>query len=109
MSELETRLESWRAVQAWLTWQQRQAAQAIASLEAELATVQARRPPPPPPEWKVESIRTASGPKALRVHQGDCTMAPGKPTGVEQVRRLLADGVEPCPYCNPDNALGIST
>lgn len=79
MSELETRLESWRAVRAWLTWQQRQAAQAIASLEAELATVQARRPQPPPPEWKVESIRTASGPKALPFSRGCPECELGKP------------------------------
>ncbi|MGW3660443.1 DUF6233 domain-containing protein [Streptomyces sp. NPDC005151] len=23
-------------------------------------------------------------------------------------RRMLADGVEACPYCNPDNTLGVT-
>ncbi|MFD3717021.1 DUF6233 domain-containing protein [Streptomyces sp. NPDC058674] len=108
MGELEARLESWRAVAAWLAWQQRQAAQTIAALEAELAEVQARRPPPPPPEWKVEGIRTGSGVKGLRVHAGDCSMGRGKPTDAEQVRRMLAEGIEPCPYCSPDNMLGVT-
>ncbi|OKK22919.1 hypothetical protein AMK16_01815 [Streptomyces sp. CB00455] len=78
------------------------------ALEAELAAAQARRPPPPPPEWKVESIRTGAGPKALRIHVGDCAMGKGRATGTEQVRRMLAEGVEACPYCNPDNALGMT-
>ncbi|WP_331722647.1 DUF6233 domain-containing protein [Streptomyces sp. NBC_00122] len=109
MSELEARLESWRAVQAWLAWQQRQAGQAIRALEAELAAEAARRPPPPPPDWKLESIRTGSGPKALRVHVGDCSMGGGKPISREEARRTLAEGVEPCPYCSPENLLGMTS
>ncbi|MGW6576352.1 hypothetical protein ACWGAN_29855 [Streptomyces sp. NPDC054945] len=87
MSELEARLESWRAVRAWLGWQQKLADRTINGLEAELAAEAARRPPPPPPDWKPESLRTGSGPKALRVHLGDCTMSGGRPLGREEVRR----------------------
>ncbi|MFD3549185.1 DUF6233 domain-containing protein [Streptomyces sp. NPDC058655] len=68
-----------------------------------------RRPAAPaPPDWKLESIRTGSGPKALRVHVGDCAMSGGKPLGREEARRMLAEGVEPCPYCNPENPLGMT-
>ncbi|MFE3556975.1 DUF6233 domain-containing protein [Streptomyces sp. NPDC059193] len=108
MSDLEARLESWRAVRAWLGWQQKLAERTISELEAELAAEAARRPPPPPPDWKLESIRTGSGPKALRVHVGDCAMSGGKPLGREEARRMLAEGVEPCPYCSPENALGMT-
>ncbi|MFD3550464.1 DUF6233 domain-containing protein [Streptomyces sp. NPDC058655] len=87
-------------------WQQRQAGQAIRALEAELA---ARRPPPPPPDWKLESIRTGSGPKALRVHVGNCSMGGGKPISREEARQTLAGGVEPCPYCSPENPLGMTS
>ncbi|MEV6683985.1 DUF6233 domain-containing protein [Streptomyces sp. NPDC051130] len=31
----------------------------------------------------------------------------GKPIGRDQARRVLADGVEACPYCSPDTALGM--
>ncbi|MGP3691018.1 DUF6233 domain-containing protein [Streptomyces sp. IBSNAI002] len=108
MSELEARLESWRAVLAWLSWQQRQAEEKVRALEAELAVAQARRPPPPPPDWKLESIRTGSGAKALSVHAGDCSMGDGKPVGREEARRLLAAGIAPCPFCSPENLLGMA-
>nr|WP_274535384.1 DUF6233 domain-containing protein [Streptomyces sp. CB00455] len=51
-----------------------------------------------------DRIRT----KALRVHVGDCAMSGGKPLGGEEARRMLAEGVEPCPYCSPENALGMT-
>ncbi|MFI5985155.1 DUF6233 domain-containing protein [Streptomyces sp. NPDC051555] len=107
ISGAAARLESWRAVAAWLGWQQKVAERAISALEAELAAEAAHRPPPPPPDWKLEAIRTATGPKALRVHAGDCTMGVGKPLDREEVRRMLAEGVEPCPYCGPDTLLGM--
>lgn len=51
VSELEARLENWRAVQAWLAWQQRQAGQAIRALKAEFAAAATRRPSPATPDW----------------------------------------------------------
>ncbi|MDX3535685.1 DUF6233 domain-containing protein [Streptomyces sp. MB09-01] len=104
MSDLEARLESWRAVPAWLGWaglEQKLADRAISELEAEMAAETARRPPPPPPDWKLESIRTGSGPKALCVHVGDCAMSGGRRLGREEARRMLAAGVEPCPCSAP--------
>ncbi|MFI5987334.1 DUF6233 domain-containing protein [Streptomyces sp. NPDC051555] len=109
MSGLEARLESWRAVLAWLGWQQKLAERAITALEAELATEAARRPPPAPPEWKVESIRTGAGLRGLFVHVGDCAMGGGKPIGREAARRTLAEGIDPCPYCSPENLLGMTS
>lgn len=124
MSELEARLQQWRAVRAWLGWQQRQADQTIRDLEAQLAAAASpqpgprhpasRRPPPPAvavalPEWKVTSMRTAHGPKPLNVHVGHCTMDDyGKAISRDEARRLITEGVEPCPFCSPENALGMT-
>ncbi|MER6256290.1 DUF6233 domain-containing protein [Streptomyces sp. NPDC001584] len=108
MSEVQARLDSWRAVQAWLAWQQGQVERTIRGLEAELALERDRRPPPAPPDWKAEYIRTGAGPQLLRIHVGTCTMGSGKAIEREQARNLLADGVEPCPYCNPDNVPGMT-
>ncbi|QEV43691.1 hypothetical protein CP980_00025 [Streptomyces vinaceus] len=125
MSELEVRLQRWRAVQAWLGWQQRQADQAIRDLEAQLAAASfhqagprqpaPRRPPPPAvvvarPEWKVTSMRSARGPKPLNVHDGSCTFDDyGKAISRDEARRLITEGVEPCPFCSPENALGMTS
>ncbi|MFJ9080330.1 DUF6233 domain-containing protein [Streptomyces sp. NPDC102278] len=111
MSNLEARLEQWRAVRAWLAWQQRQAEQTIRTLEAQLAAASpgrsaARQPAPrrpssvpvSVPEWKVESVRTAEGPKPYSVHVGDCTMGEGRAISRDKARRLLAEGVEACPW-----------
>ncbi|MFD3808968.1 DUF6233 domain-containing protein [Streptomyces sp. NPDC058611] len=38
----------------------------------------------------------------------DCSMGRGKPADAEQVRRMLAEGIEACPYCSPDNMLGVT-
>ncbi|GLV88453.1 hypothetical protein Slala03_81420 [Streptomyces lavendulae subsp. lavendulae] len=92
--------------------------------EAQLAAVSPPRPglrqpasyrPPPPgvvvarPAWKVTSIRTAHGPKPLSVHVGDCTMDDyGRGISRDEARRLITEGVEPCPYCSPENALGMT-
>ncbi|WP_327310037.1 DUF6233 domain-containing protein (plasmid) [Streptomyces sp. NBC_01298] len=125
MNELEARLESWRAVRAYLAWQQRQAEQAIRDLEAQLAAAARRqhapprpgprRPPPPsvaggmpvPPDWKVESMRGRDGPVPMSVHVGACTMGEGRAVSRDEARRLIAEGVEPCPFCSPENSLGM--
>ncbi|MET9969049.1 DUF6233 domain-containing protein [Streptomyces sp. NPDC006356] len=43
------------------------------------------------------------------VHVGDCHMAGKRSRHVTrgQALRALADRVDPCPHCNPDNALGF--
>ncbi|MFJ6722243.1 DUF6233 domain-containing protein [Streptomyces sp. NPDC091259] len=107
MTGIRERLERWRAVQAWLAWQQHQVEQTIRGLEAALTEEESRLPPLPPPDWKVEGIRTAAGRRALLVHVGICGMGKGKPINRDQARRMLAEGVDPCPYCSPDTSLGM--
>ncbi|MGW0365901.1 DUF6233 domain-containing protein [Streptomyces sp. NPDC002990] len=33
----------------------------------------------------------------------------GKPISRAEARRTLAEGVEPCPYCSPENPLGMTS
>ncbi|MFD4921697.1 DUF6233 domain-containing protein [Streptomyces goshikiensis] len=54
------------------------------------------------------SMRSARGPKPLNVHVGDCTMDDGKAISRDEARRLITEGVEPCPFCSPENALGMT-
>ena len=42
-----------------------------------------------------------------RVHHGHCSMSKGRPCTREDALRLLADGVDPCPYCRPEVELGM--
>ncbi|WP_443080671.1 DUF6233 domain-containing protein [Streptomyces sp. PTD5-9] len=74
-----------------------------------MAAANARRPPAEPPDWKPETARTSSGPKATRVHAGDCPMDDGRPVSRDEARRALAEGIEPCPYCSPENTLSMPT
>ncbi|MFB6811463.1 DUF6233 domain-containing protein [Streptomyces sp. NPDC056387] len=45
----------------------------------------------------------------VRVHAGGCWDARKRCTGMsmEEARRALAEGVQACPHCRPDAALGI--
>ncbi|MFD5548737.1 DUF6233 domain-containing protein [Streptomyces goshikiensis] len=54
------------------------------------------------------SMRSAHGPKPLNVHVGDCTMDDGKAISRDEARRLITEGVEPCPFCSLENALGMT-
>ncbi|MFI5868200.1 DUF6233 domain-containing protein [Streptomyces sp. NPDC051546] len=126
VNELEARLESWRAVRAYLAWQQRQAEQAIRALEAQLAAASYRRPAPPrpgprrtgapsapagrptPPDWKVKSRRDRNGPLPMSVHVGACTMGEGQTISRGETRRLITEGVEACAFRSPENPLGLT-
>ncbi|MFJ3841963.1 DUF6233 domain-containing protein [Streptomyces sp. NPDC090054] len=67
-----------------------------------------RRPAAPPPEWLVEH-GIGTGRPAVRVHSGDCwdTRSRCKPVDRKAARRTLAEGVQACPHCRPDTALGL--
>ncbi|MFD3484982.1 DUF6233 domain-containing protein [Streptomyces sp. NPDC058665] len=84
---------------------------ALAEAEGEAATGQRAtgtrdRVRPPAAEWVIEQSR-ASG-EAVGVHRGDCHPAGiSRPAGRDEAVRLLAAGVEPCPFCRPDTALGV--
>ncbi|GAA2288704.1 hypothetical protein GCM10010145_68760 [Streptomyces ruber] len=63
---------------------------------------------PAVPEWTVE--RSLGGrASAVYVHAGGCHMAGKRAKGVprEAAVRALAEGVEACPHCRPDTALGV--
>ncbi|WP_329597865.1 DUF6233 domain-containing protein [Streptomyces pseudovenezuelae] len=62
---------------------------------------------PPAPDWLIE--RGLSLRNAVYVHVGGCWNAGSRSKGVErdQALRALAQGVDACPQCRPDTALGI--
>lgn len=62
---------------------------------------------PPAPDWLIEHRLQEH--RAVYVHAGGCWNAGKRSRGVtrEQAVRALADGVDPCPACRPDAALGI--
>ncbi|MCX4784622.1 DUF6233 domain-containing protein [Streptomyces sp. NBC_01264] len=101
------RLARYRAVESWLDWQISQVREVIGRLESEEAATAARRPALPVPDWKLEIHRTGYGPQPFRVHAGSCPDGQGKPVERAEVLRLLGEGVEACPFCRPDAALGV--
>lgn len=73
--------------------------------QKEQANAAARRPPEP--DWLIEMGLT--GRAAVYVHAGGCHMA-GKrcrPINADQAREALREGVDACPHCRPDTALGV--
>ncbi|UFQ18252.1 MULTISPECIES: DUF6233 domain-containing protein [Streptomyces] len=62
---------------------------------------------PPPPDWLLE--QGINGRTPVYVHVGDCWSAKkrSRPITQDEARRVLADGVVPCPQCRPDTALGM--
>ncbi|MFJ4777833.1 DUF6233 domain-containing protein [Streptomyces sp. NPDC088762] len=68
----------------------------------------ARRPAPPPPEWLIEYGIGAGRPTARgsSAAAGD-TRSRCKPATTDLARRPVADGVQACPACRPDTALGV--
>ncbi|MFI2764350.1 DUF6233 domain-containing protein [Streptomyces echinatus] len=62
---------------------------------------------PPAPQWLLEPGLNKESPPVY-VHAGGCWNAGRRSRGVDQdaALRTLADGVPPCPHCQPDKALG---
>lgn len=96
-------LETWHAM--WLG----RIREAIAAAEAveERAARGAARRALPAAGWKVEAQRMMADGAPWRVHHGDCAMGKGRACSRDEARRLLAEGVDPCPYCRPDAGLGV--
>ncbi|MFJ1648039.1 DUF6233 domain-containing protein [Streptomyces sp. NPDC088258] len=100
-------LETWHTVQLGririaITAAEQQEAQQ----QRDAANRAARQPAAP--AWFVGRGHDAQR-SPVQVHEGGCRMG-GKHTKAatrEQALRLLADGVEPCPHCRPDTALGL--
>lgn len=109
MFELPPDLPRLRTLETWhATWLKLiQAAIAEAEATQRQAAREAARAALPAAGWKIEVQRMLADGAPWRVHRGDCTMGKGRPCTREEARRLLADGVESCPYCRPDTALGV--
>ncbi|WP_338704291.1 DUF6233 domain-containing protein (plasmid) [Streptomyces sp. Q6] len=73
--------------------------------QAERARGAAARPPEP--DWLIEQGLT--GRRAVYVHVGGCHMAGKRSAAASrgQARQALAAGVDACPHCRPDTALGV--
>ncbi|MFE1801922.1 MULTISPECIES: DUF6233 domain-containing protein [unclassified Streptomyces] len=112
MSDKVPRLDRLRSVREWLAWQLRRTDDTIAELERqEAAAARATRTPPSAtPGWKLALRRAGGRPAPDAVHTSDCGMAGKntKPLPREQaLRALTEDGISACPYCRPDNDLGV--
>lgn len=55
----------------------------------------------------MEGFRTGSGLQGFRVRQGTAEWTAPHATVAEPAPRMVAEGLIPCLYCNPDNTLGI--
>ncbi|UUN29460.1 DUF6233 domain-containing protein [Streptomyces sp. FIT100] len=113
MSEKVSRLERLHSVREWLVRQLCRTDETVAELERKeaAAAVRASRAlPSPEPGWKLSVRRAGGGPAPDPVHGNDCGMA-GTSTKVltreQALRALTEDGVAACPYCRPDNDLGV--
>ncbi|MFI6530529.1 DUF6233 domain-containing protein [Streptomyces uncialis] len=108
MSDLPPDLPRLRTLETWLELTLREVRQRIADeerREAERARGAAARSPVP--DWVVEGGIGAGPP--VYVHIGGCHMAGPRSRGVarDQAVRALVDGVDACPQCRPDSALGV--
>ncbi len=63
---------------------------------------------PPAPDWVLEVGIGDSG-RPVYVHAGGCHMIGKHWRGVDRAQALhaLAEGVNGCPHCRPDTALGL--
>ncbi|WP_369214691.1 DUF6233 domain-containing protein [Streptomyces flavofungini] len=103
-----TRLEKLRIVEGFLRHQLDQVDRWIIQEEQRQAEQQrGEQARPPAPDWMIE--QGLDGRAAVYVHVGDCHMAGKRSRGVtrEQARQALAAGVDACPHCRPDTALGV--
>ncbi|MEU2431194.1 DUF6233 domain-containing protein [Streptomyces sp. NPDC007861] len=112
MSEKVSRLERLHSVREWLVRQLRRTDETIAEPERkEAAAVRASRAlPSPEPGWKLSVGRAGGGSAPDAVHGSDCGMAGTSTkalTREQALRAVTEDGVAACPYCRPDNDLGV--
>ncbi|MGW8782604.1 DUF6233 domain-containing protein [Streptomyces sp. NPDC055796] len=108
MSELPPDLPRLRTVVTYLRGELGRAERALNIAEEREALAARRRPAPEPPAWLIER-GIGAGRHPVRVHAGDCWDARKRCTAMsmDQARRALAEGVQACPHCRPDAALGM--
>ncbi|MFD4233350.1 DUF6233 domain-containing protein [Streptomyces sp. NPDC058542] len=112
MDDLPPDLERLRTLETWLVLSLKRVREQIAAVERSAQPQHAPQQPPaaarpagprrtPTPEWGI------SGAPVAEIHRGDC-FAGGRalrPVSAERARAELADGVQVCGVCRPDNVL----
>ncbi|MFF8271837.1 DUF6233 domain-containing protein [Streptomyces sp. NPDC016562] len=108
MSVLPPDLPRLRTLVTYLRGELSRTEQALAAAEELDAATTRQQPAPDPPAWLVER-GIGAGRLPVRLHTGDCWDTGNRciPSGAEQVRRLLAEGVPACIHCRPDTAHGV--
>ncbi|WP_406187387.1 DUF6233 domain-containing protein [Streptomyces sp. NBC_01006] len=108
MSELPPDLPRLRTVVTYRRGELSRAERALNTAEERETLAARRRPPAEPPAWLIER-GIGVGRLPVRVHAGGCWDARKRCTGMstDEARRALAEGVQACPHCRPDAALGI--
>ncbi|KMO95614.1 DUF6233 domain-containing protein [Streptomyces roseus] len=108
MSELPPDLPRLRTVVTYLRGELNRAERALNTAEEREALAARRRPPTEPPAWLIER-GIGAGRLPVRVHAGGCWGSRKRCTAVtiDQARQALAEGIQACPHCRPDAALGI--
>ncbi|MFD5134299.1 DUF6233 domain-containing protein [Streptomyces olindensis] len=108
MNDLPPDLSCLRTVETWLILTLDRVRRQIADAEWREEELQRGiAAQPPEPDWLIE--RGLSGRDAVYVHAGGCWNAGKRSKGVtqEQALHALAEGIKPCPQCEPDNALAF--
>ncbi|MFE5774002.1 DUF6233 domain-containing protein [Streptomyces sp. NPDC056485] len=108
MSELPPDLPRLRTVVTYLRGELSRAERALNTAEEREALAARRRPPAEPPAWLIER-GIGAGRLPVRVHAGGCWDSRKRCTAItiDQARRALAEGIQACPHCRPDTALGM--
>ncbi|MGW0669738.1 DUF6233 domain-containing protein [Streptomyces sp. NPDC002746] len=115
MGDLPPDLERLRTLETWLAFSLKRVREEITAVER---SAQPRRAPQPPaaarparprrtptPDWGISAV--GIGAPVAEIHRGDC-FAGGRslqPISAERARAELADGVQACGTCRPDNVL----
>lgn len=99
-------LDRLQTLEYWLQLQLR----AVHARIEEVKRYEASRPkpiPPPQPDWVLQPAGAAGDGRPLYVHEGHCPAATGKAITRRQATEALTSGIEACPLCRPDTALGL--
>ncbi|MEU4175157.1 DUF6233 domain-containing protein [Streptomyces sp. NPDC026589] len=114
MGDLPPDLERLRTLETWLVLSLDRVREQIAAVERSAQPQRAARPPAaarpgprrtPTPEWGISAV--GIGAPVAEIHRGDC-FAGGRalrPVSGERARAELAEGVQACAVCRPDNVL----
>ncbi|MEU4181020.1 DUF6233 domain-containing protein [Streptomyces sp. NPDC026589] len=115
MGDLPPDLDRLRTLETWLVLSLERVREQIAAVERPAQPQRARWPSAaarcagphrtPMPDWGISSV--GIGRPVVEVHRGDCFTGGEmmQPISAERARAELADGVQACGVCRPDNVL----